>query len=114
MYGFENIKWMTVFFGVGMALIDTFILSGLKAKHMGLINTWWIIPIGMLAYSIQPLLFFKSFQYESLTVMNLFFDLSSDILVTIMGLFVFKEKLSPRRMLGVGLSFIALLLLSCE
>ncbi len=114
MYGFENIRWMTVFFGFGMAFIDLFILGGLKAKSLGMLNGFWILPLAMLVYSIQPLIFFKSLQFESLTVMNLFWDLSSDILVTLLGLFTFKEKLSPRRMLGVGLSLISLLLLSCE
>ncbi len=114
MYGFENIKWMTIFFGFGMAFIDLIILGGLKAKSIGLINGFWIIPLAMVIYAIQPVLFFKSLQFESLTVMNLFWDLSSDIFVTALGLFAFKEKLSPRRMLGVGLSLISLLLLSCD
>jgi hypothetical protein len=111
---FQNIKWITIIFGIGMALIDVLVLGGLKAKSLGLINGLWILPIGIAVYAFQPIIFLKSLQFDSLTVMNLFWDLSSDVLVTMLGLYAFKEKLSPRRMLGVGLSLISLLLLSCD
>jgi len=111
---FNGFKWHTILFGVGMALIDVFVLSGLKASHLGMLNGMWILPLAMIIYAFQPFLFFKALSFESLTVMNLFWDLSSDILVTIVGLFYFSEKLSPRRMIGVFLALIALLLLSCD
>jgi drug/metabolite transporter (DMT)-like permease len=111
---FNGIKWNTVFFGLGMALIDVFVLGGLKAKHLGMLNGLWMLPLAMIVYALQPVLFANSLKFESLTVMNLFWDLSSDILVTILGLFYFSEKLSPRRMVGVGLSLISLMLLSCD
>lgn len=107
-------KWPTILFGGGMALIDVFVLGGLKAKHLGMLNGMWMLPLAMVIYSLQPILFSKALNFESLTVMNLFWDLSSDILVTIVGLFYFSEKLSPRRMIGVFLALISLLLLSCE
>jgi drug/metabolite transporter (DMT)-like permease len=111
---FNGFKWPTILFGGGMALIDVFVLGGLKAKHLGILNGMWILPLAMIIYALQPILFLKALSFESLTVMNLFWDLSSDILVTLVGLFYFSEKLSPRRMIGVFLALIALLLLSCE
>lgn len=111
---FNGFKWHTVLFGLAMALIDVFVLGGLKAKSLGFLNGMWMLPIAMGVYALQPILFYKSLKFESLTVMNLFWDLSSDLLVTLLGLFYFAEKLSPRRMVGVGLSLIALMLLSCE
>ena len=110
----NGVKWNTVLFGLGMAFIDVFVLGGLKAKSLGMLNGVWMLPLAMVVYALQPILFFKALNFESLTVMNLFWDLSSDILVTIVGLFYFAEKLSPRRMIGVFLALIALLLLSCE
>jgi multidrug transporter EmrE-like cation transporter len=115
MWGLLNgVKWHTVLFGVGMAFIDLFVLGSLKAKSLGILNGVWILPLAMVVYALQPILFSKALKFESLTVMNLFWDLSSDILVTLLGLFYFAEKLSPRRMVGVFLALIALLLLSCE
>ncbi len=111
---FNGIKWPTVIFGFSMALIDLFVLGGLKAKYLGRLNGFWMLPLAMIVYSLQPIMFFNALKFESLTVMNLFWDLSSDVLVTILGLFYFAEKLSPRRMIGVGLSLISLMLLSCD
>jgi multidrug transporter EmrE-like cation transporter len=51
---------------------------------------------------------------ETLTVMNLVWDLTSDILVTITGTVMFGEKISFRKWMGVGLAFVSLLLLSTE
>ena len=111
---FHGIKWNTIFFGVIMAIIDVLVLGGLKAKNLGILNGIWILPLAMVVYSLQPVLFANSLKFESLTVMNLFWDLSSNVLVSIVGLLYFAEKLSPRRMIGVGLSLISLMLLSCE
>lgn len=97
-----------------MALIDVFVLGGLKAKSLGMLNGVWLLPLAMIVYALQPIIFSKALSFESLTVMNLFWDLSSDLLVTIVGLFYFSEKLSPRRIIGVFLALISLLLLSCE
>jgi multidrug transporter EmrE-like cation transporter len=52
-------------------------------------------------------------KFETLTVMNLLWDMTSDVLVTAVGLLYFEETLSPRKMLGVVLSFIAMCLLGC-
>jgi hypothetical protein len=111
---FDNIRWKTVGFGLIMALIDVIVLSTLKAKALGWFDGNWIIALAMLVYSFQPVIFFKSLCEETLTAMNLFWDLASDVLVTIVGLFYFKEYLSPKRLTGVFLSMISLYLLSSE
>lgn len=109
----ENASWRTIGYGSTMALVDMFILSALKAKALGIFDGPWIVALSMLVYSFQPVIFLKSMQFETLTVMNLFWDLASDVLVTLSGLFVFGERLSLRRWLGVALSFISLCLLGC-
>jgi len=44
--------------------------------------------------------------------MNLLWDVISDVLVTVEGLYFFQEKISRTKMLGVGLSLISVFLLS--
>jgi multidrug transporter EmrE-like cation transporter len=110
---FNGFRWKTVGLGLFMAAIDVFVLSAMKLKSIGSLNGW-VLPIGVLVYSLQPLIFYKSLGEETMTVMNLFWDLSSDVLVTLVGLFVFKEYLTPRRMAGVALSLVSLFLLSGE
>jgi multidrug transporter EmrE-like cation transporter len=104
-------------FGLLMATIDAFMLSLMKALNLGWIKDfgwfrgirWMVLPT--LIYALQPWIFFKSLTFESMTVMNLLWDVISDLLVTIVGLYYFKEELSPRKMAGVFMSFIAMCLL---
>jgi hypothetical protein len=110
---FNGFRWNTIGFGFIMAFIDVFVLSAMKLKSLGALNGW-VLPLGVLVYSIQPLIFYKSLGTETMTIMNLFWDLSSDLLVTIVGLFVFKEYLTPRRLAGVALSLLSLFLLAGE
>lgn len=99
-------------YGGTMALIDSLILSALKAFHLGWIQWRPILIISMLVYSFQPLLFLQSLSHNSLTVMNLLWDVMSDVLVTSIGLFYFKEKLSNPKKVGVLLSIVSIILLT--
>ncbi len=99
-------------FGGAMALIDAFILSSLKAFHLGWFQWRGVIIIAMLVYSFQPLLFLESLKHNSLTVMNLLWDVMSDVLVTSIGLFYFSEKLTRFKKAGVLLSIVSIVLLT--
>lgn len=99
-------------FGGSMALIDALILSSLKAFNLGWIQWRGIILISMVVYACQPLLFLESLKYSTLTVMNLLWDVMSDVLVTAIGLFYFSEKLTRFKKLGVFFSFISIILLT--
>lgn len=94
-----------------MATVDALMLGILKAIQLGwLSNTLIFLP--SIIYTIQPWIFLKSLDGESMTVMNLLWDVLSDVLVTIEGLYFFNEKLTHTKMIGVGLSFISVMLLS--
>jgi multidrug transporter EmrE-like cation transporter len=97
-----------------MALIDTAVLSWFKSYHIGTLTWRGIVPFGMLLYALQPLIFLQSLNYENMTIMNILWDVISDIFVTTMGLFYFKEKLSPIKMAGLSFAFIAIVLLSYD
>jgi drug/metabolite transporter (DMT)-like permease len=99
-------------FGGAMATIDALILSALKAYSLGWIQWRGTLIITMLVYSFQPLLFLQALQFNSLTVMNLLWDVMSDVVVTIIGLFYFKEKLTKFKKMGVLLSLVSIILLT--
>ncbi len=99
-------------FGGTMALIDGLTLSALKAFNLGWIQWRGILIISMLVYSCQPLLFLESLKHNSLTVMNLLWDVMSDVLVTAIGLFYFSEKLTRFKKAGVLLSIVSIFLLT--
>lgn len=111
---FNSINWKTILYGSSMAFIDVIVLSMLKAKSLGLLDGKLIVLGAMMIYAFQPIVFLEALKGETLTVMNLVWDLTSDILVTITGTVMFSEKLSLRKWMGVGLAFISLILLSSE
>lgn len=106
------LNWRTVLFGLTLASIDSVGLPILKGVNSGWNWAWMAIPITL--YACSPLVFLSALSTESLVVMNLVWDLMSDIVVTFIGLFLFSEKLSPVKLLGVAFSFVAILLMATE
>lgn len=106
-------------FGLLMATIDALMLSLIRALNLGWLKDfgwfrgvrWMVLPT--LIYALQPWIFLQSLSFETLTVMNLLWDMTSDVLVTLVGLLYFEEELSSRKMAGVVLSFVAMCLLGC-
>jgi multidrug transporter EmrE-like cation transporter len=94
-----------------MASIDAFIFSLLKAKYLGISKAFWIIPLSMLVYSTQPLMFYSSLSIESMTVMNILWNVMSNIIVSLIGIFLFGEVLSINQYVGIIFSLIGITLL---
>lgn len=94
-----------------MSIVDVFMLGLLKAINLGWVNSG-LLFLPMLVYSLQPWVFLASLKFESLTVMNLMWDVLSDVLVTAMGVLFFQESITRTKMLGVGLSFLSVFLLT--
>ena len=101
-------------YGTFMALIDVFMLGILKMISTGAITNMWWMALPTIVYAAQPWVFLQSLRVESMIVMNLLWDLISDVLVTANGLVVFKEKISKIKMVGVFFSLIGIYLMSCE
>ena len=108
------IDWIPLSFALIMALLDVFMMSIIKSYSIGSLNSvkWMIIPT--LAYALQPWIFLSSLSFSSMIAMNLLWDLISDVLVTANGYFIYKEKLSTMKMIGVALSIVSMYLLSCK
>jgi len=107
------IEWIPIAFATVMATIDVFMLSaikiiGTKAKYL----KWMIVPT--IVYAIQPWIFLSALKFETMTVMNLVWDLMSDVLVTIVGIYYFGEKLGPVKTLGVFTALISVALLAYD
>jgi drug/metabolite transporter (DMT)-like permease len=96
-----------------MAMIDALALSLLKKISTKALS-FSFIPIAMVIYAIQPFIFLESLNFESMTVMNILWDLSSDIIVTFIGIFVLGEKIGFRKSIGIVFSFIAIYLFTFE
>jgi drug/metabolite transporter (DMT)-like permease len=109
-----SLNWIPVGYGALMASIDVFMLSITKiiSANPSRFLKWMVIPT--IIYAIQPWIFLSSLRFESLIVMNLMWDLISDVLVTATGFLYFKEKIGPYKTLGVILSFVSIVLMSLQ
>jgi EamA domain-containing membrane protein RarD len=93
--------------GFIMAALDSFILPIIKYIKESkfstqLTNIYMLFPT--LIYAIQPWIFKYSLNFTSMTIMNLLWDISSDLIVTFIGLFVLKETLNRFQIIGVILA----------
>lgn len=108
-----GINLIPLAFAALMATIDAFGLGLLKKISTKAVS-FSVMPIASLIYAIQPFIFLQSLNYESMTVMNILWDLMSDIIVTFVGLFVLGEEIGFRKAIGIVLSFIAIYLFTFE
>jgi multidrug transporter EmrE-like cation transporter len=107
-----SLNWRTLAFGLGFGMLDSIALPIVKGVSMGWDPAWMVVPA--LLYAGSPFLFLTALRGETLTIMNLVWDLTSDVVITFIGLFVFTETISPIKMLGVSLSFLGLTLMSWD
>lgn len=108
-----TIHWIPIAFATGMASIDSLAFSILKKislKEIGAI----FLPIAMLIYSTQPLIFLQALRFENMAIVNLLWNMMSNILVTFTGLVLLQEKVGLFKGIGIVLSFIAIFLMTFE
>jgi len=103
-----------ILFAFIMACVDVIMMGILKMISTGTLKSmyWMILPT--LMYAAEPWIFLQSLRLETMVVMNLLWNLISDMLVTANGLFYFKEKLSHTKTIGVVFSLIGIFLMSYE
>jgi len=98
-------------FGILMAAIDVGVLGLLRKAHESKQLSFGIVAFASVVYALQPFLFYKSLDRANMVTMNIMWDLSSDVLVTIMGFVIFREILQTRQLVGLALAFVAIYLL---
>lgn len=96
--------------GIVLALLDTVSLPLLKTAYIQNNNVF--LSLGIIIGIVQKLIFYNSMKYTTLTVLNVLWDLLSDVFVTMYGLFIFKENISVRKLFGIALSFVSIYLLN--
>ena len=94
-----------------LASVDAIMMPLLKAKRTGMLTGTWMLPLASLIYAMQPLVFYQALSVESMTIMNILWDVISDILVALIGIFVFGESLTKMQMLGLVFSLVGITLL---
>jgi multidrug transporter EmrE-like cation transporter len=99
---------LPIVFGIIMALIDIIMMSVLKLTSTGHLSTVLGLPVSMLLYAFQPIVFLKAMSYQGMVVTNLVWNMMSNIIVTLQGVFIFGESIKGLRWIGIGMSIVAL------
>jgi len=111
----QSVNWklgsfdlLPIFFGIVMALIDINMMGTLKFIDQGKLAYAIGLPIATLLYAFQPYVFLKAMSHSNMLTTNLIWNLASNIMVTILGVFFFKEKIKGLKWLAIGLSLFSL------
>jgi multidrug transporter EmrE-like cation transporter len=111
----QSVNWklgsfdlLPIFFGIVMALIDINMMGTLKFIDQGKLAYAIGFPIATLLYAFQPYVFLKAMAHSNMLTTNLIWNLASNIMVTLLGVFFFKEKIKGLKWLAIGLSLFSL------
>ena len=111
----QSVNWklgsfdlLPIFFGLVMALIDINMMGTLKFVDQGKLAYAVGLPIAILLYAFQPYVFLKAMSHSNMLTTNLIWNLASNIMVTLLGVFFFKEKIKGLKWLAICLSLFSL------
>jgi len=104
---------LSILVGLALATFDLFNLGAIKNVSTGAYPRiiMWVVT-GL--YAMQPWIFLKGLNFTSMTVLNLSWDLLSDILVTLSGVLYFRESLTEYKFIGVLFSLLAITVFAME
>jgi len=105
-----NFSLLPIAFGTVMALNDVLMMTSLKLVHNGVVSSTVGILFSLLCYLLQPLIFLKALNYEGMAQTNLVWNLISNIIITIEGVFVFGESIKGLRWLAMLMGLLSLFL----
>ncbi len=103
--------WVTVLLASIIALLDIGSLGVAKSVFLGHLPK---IAMGasLLIYGVQIGFFYYALNFEGMAVLNLLWDVLSDIFVTAFGILYFKEKITGKKAIGFLFSAVAIFLLT--
>lgn len=101
-----------ILFGSAMALIDIVMMSIVKMVGIRKLSWGTGVPIAVGLYALEPFIFLKAMKYEGMVVTNLVWNLLSNVIVTLQGVFIFGESIRGLRWLGIAMSLVSLTLLA--
>lgn len=108
-----------------LPLLYATVMAAIDVVSLGTVKYVWATPLSYVytvsamilaigLYSLQPLLFYKALSFEGMAVANLLWNVLSSVLVTMIGVWWFKERLTHMKTLGAIFSILAIVLLTWE
>jgi len=99
---------LPIVFGTVMALIDITMMGTLKLVDQGKLAYAVGLPVATLLYAFEPYVFLKAMTHSNMVTTNLIWNLASNILVTLTGVFFFRESIKGLKWLAIALSLFSL------
>jgi multidrug transporter EmrE-like cation transporter len=99
---------LPIVFGIVMALIDISMMGTLKLVDQGKLAYAIGFPIATLLYAFEPYVFLKAMSNSNMVITNLIWNLASNILVTLAGVFFFGESIKGLKWLAIAMSLFSL------
>lgn len=106
-----NIFNSGIFIGLILAIIDIISMGIVKEVSIKKFNNNWMI-FAIILYGIQMIIFRHGLENVSMTTLNLTWNIFSSIVITLVGLYYFHEKISNLEKYGVLFGLISLILFS--
>lgn len=100
--------------GIILSLNDIISFALTKKYYLKEIGIAFGIYLPMLLYSLQIPLFYYGLRTTTMTVLNITWNLFSNILVTAMGIFYFKEKFNSMKLLAILMGISSIVLFSLD
>jgi hypothetical protein len=107
---FGNFNLLPILFGVGMATLDIGMMAVSKITSKGELAYSTGLLLSTLIYAPQPYLFLKALKFENMTGVNLIWNLTSNLLVTLTGVFYFGESIAGMRWVAICMALFSLVL----
>jgi len=115
----ESIEWkvggfslLPVFFGTILASLDIAMMGTAKMISEGTLPYYSGTALAVGMYALVPLIFIRALRYEGMVVTNLVWNLMSNVIVTLQGVFIFGESIKGLRWVGIAMSLVSLALLA--
>ena len=96
-------------YGLILAFNDVINMSINKEIIIGNLATKWL-PIICILYGSQMYIFNKGLQVTQMSVLNLTWNLFSNVIITIIGIYYFKENITNLESYGVAFALFSLFL----
>jgi multidrug transporter EmrE-like cation transporter len=96
-----------------LAINDVFSFGVTKNIMQTNKNLYWLaIPIVL--YALQIIIFSYGLKSTSMTILNIMWNLISNILVTILGIYFFKEKINDLKSVALLFAFVSIVLFTID
>ena len=102
-----------LFVGLLLAINDVISFGITKNIYLKKTKFYWII-IPVILYGLQIFIFYYGLHHTSMSISNITWNLISNVLVTLIGIYYFGEKINSLKTIALGFAFISIILFGIE